>query len=173
MFNQILKEMPAIQQNHQEDTAPAKDFIKNCWIEDQITFHTKKNLKMGKNSRRLELAGKIVFFTALVAALTHIVLAYHHFEDETSFVEAVSTFIAISFPALGASLGAIRIHREYSRLERQSADMVEQLKGLKHKCDEIVTQHEFAEFLVKTQEKMLRDVQGWLSLMDLINLDVN
>ena len=173
MFNQILKEMPAIHQNRHEDTGPAKDFIKNCWIEDQMRFHAKKQVKMGAYSKRLELTGKIVFFTALVAALTHIVLAYHHFENETSLVESVSTFIAISFPALGASLGAIRIHREYSRLERQSADMVEQLKALKHKCDEISSQQGFAEFLVKAQEKMLHDVQGWLSLMDINNLDVS
>jgi hypothetical protein len=171
MFNQIVQDMPALHHRQQTDIPADLEFIKMCWIEDQMTFHAKKAVRTGKKGRRIERAGKIVFFAALFAALTHIVLAYYHFEKETPLVETIATFIAISFPALGASLGAIRIHREYSRLEHQSADMVKQLEWLKREYDEISTQHEFSAFLVKTQEKMLRDVQGWLTLMELIILE--
>lgn len=171
MFNQVITDLPALRHHQNTDTNAGVEFIKLCWIEDQMAFHAKKAVRTGKTGRRLERSGKIVFFAALFAALAHIVLTYFHIESEMSWAETIATFVAISFPALGASLGAIRIHREYSRLEHQSADMVKQLEWLKHECDEISTGHEFSAFLVKTQEKMLRDVQGWLTLMELIILD--
>ena len=171
MFNEIIKDLPALPVYKHADTRAGAGFIKTCWIEDQLSFHKSKEIRTGKKGRRLELAGKIVFFTALVSALTHILLAINQHEGKPSLAAAITTFIAISFPAVGASLGAIRIHREYSRLEKQSAEMVHHLEILKEESEDISSQQEFSKFLVRIQEKMLRDVQGWHTLMELIKIE--
>ena len=171
VFNEIIMDLPDVPVYKDSETSVCVDYIKNFWIEDQLNYHKKKIDLSGSKGGRLEQAGKIVFFGALIAAFIHVLLIFTGIEGSVAIASAITIFVAISMPALGASLGAIRIHREYSRLEKQSQRMVHLLEALNNEIHEIESREEFMKFLVKTQEIMLRDVQGWLTLMELSKIE--
>ena len=168
VFNEIIKNLQGIPVYKQAETKTGVDYIKEYWIQDQEKYHIKKIKLVAKKGWQLKIVGEIIFFMALVSTFIHILLVLTGFEEKAFWTTDLLVFIAISFPALTASLSAIRIHREYSRIEQQSIRMVRSLKTLKKECNNIKTMHELSKFMEDVQTRMLRDVENWHHLMDMI-----
>jgi hypothetical protein len=168
VFNEIIKNLQDIPVYKQAETKTGVDYIKEYWILDQEKYHIEKIKIVAKKGKQLKIIGEVIFFMALASAFIHILLVLNGFERKALWTTDLLIFIAISFPALTASLSAIRIHREYSRIEQQSIRMVRSLKTLKKECNNIRTMHELSKFMVDVQTRMLRDVENWHHLMDMI-----
>jgi hypothetical protein len=77
---------------------------------------------------------------------------------------------AIILPAVGAAIGGIRTHREYSRIWKRSSNMVFVLNDLKPLFNEVKTPENLQYLLRQTEELMLRETQDWLMMMRFIDL---
>jgi hypothetical protein len=146
-------------------------FVKKAWIEDQITYHEAKARRTERLSRRIELGGLIVFSLALTAPLLHLVLfnpinvlgaAVGPGGEE--FFGGVLTLCALVLPAIGAALGGIRTHREYSRLAKRSEDMVAGLQNLHDSLERVRTPKQLDTVIREAEQLMLSEVQDWVSL---------
>ena len=131
----------------------------------QIIFQQKKSKISGLKSKRLELFGKIVFSLAVIAAGLHTALYLTGYEFEVEWISVYIIFAAIALPTFGSSLGAIRTHREYSRLAKRSENMADALEELLQEHDKVDSMNDLKRLVDQTQELMLREAQDWLGLM--------
>ena len=146
-------------------------FIQRNWIADQITYHQGKAKDAGRRSRWLERGGVAIFVLALVAAACHLALTWGVHGPHDSLAHKALTFLAVVLPAVGASCGGIRTHREYSRLEKRSEAMVDELTDLQESFAEVSTTEDFEIRLTETEELMLHETQDWLMLMGTMKLE--
>ncbi len=146
------------------------EFVRRHWIEDQISFHEKRSQQFARRSRRLEWAGETIFVIALVTAALHLVLFDPVTLVHSDLLERTITFLAIALPAAGAAIGGIRTHREYSRLEKRSRNMVIVLKDLNRRFAFVESPAELEGLLRETEVAMLRENQDWLMLMRFVEL---
>jgi hypothetical protein len=165
IFDQILSQLPEIQKCSEIDYKSSESFIKNRWITTQIEFQKTKFRQSSLKSRRIELLGKIVFALAVIAAGVHTALYVTGYEFEMEWISVYVVFAAIALPTFGSSLGAIRTHREYSRLAKRSENMSDSLDELLEDFDKIKSLNELKTLVDKTHELMLREAQDWLGLM--------
>jgi hypothetical protein len=146
-------------------------FIQRNWIDDQIDYHENNSRRAGCKSRLLERGGIAIFVVALATAACHVVLTWSRAYTGGAWLHSTLCLAALVLPAVGASLGGIRSHREYSRMEKRSAGMVEQLTELKDDFAEVDTPEAFELLLAETEELMLREAQDWLLLMGTARLE--
>jgi len=78
---------------------------------------------------------------------------------------------AISLPAFGASIGAIRNHREYSRIGKRSENIYNLLKELLEECDNVKSMDDLTSILNKLKEEILHESQDWLMLMKFVKVE--
>lgn len=171
VFHELWNRLPLMQGCAGASCMPLVNYIRAAWIQDQIRFHDKKAKTSGTNSRRLEKSGRIVFFIALAAIFSHIVLLCVFRHLQVSFLEKILTFVALVLPAAGAAIGGIRTHREYSRLEKRSCNMAAVLSDLDGRFAQVIRGDELEALLRETDELMLRETQDWLMLMRLVKLE--
>ncbi|MEW6207446.1 MAG: hypothetical protein AB1631_03710 [Acidobacteriota bacterium] len=145
-------------------------FIRRRWIRDQIKYHRAKWKRAERISHILERTGHAVFALALVAALLHILLGLQH-RWHLEGLEKTLTFLAIALPALGASLGGIRAHREYSRLAKRSRNMTANLKRLNTRLATVRDFEELRYLLRETEELMMEEAQDWMMTMSFAKLE--
>ncbi|NUN08628.1 MAG: hypothetical protein HUU54_05570 [Ignavibacteriaceae bacterium] len=148
-----------------------KYFITEGWLNNQIEYHGKNAIKLSKRNHDFEWYGWIIFGTALILAFSHLILSAFDLGEGFEVYYEIVPFLAISLPAFGASVGAIRNHREYARLSRRSKNMCQTLEYLKDECSKIKTNDELKLWLKKAEKIMLRESQDWLMLMKYIKLD--
>lgn len=144
-------------------------FIDRAWIQEQTEYHQGKRKHAKLRNEVLEYAGFGVFLSAVIAAGWHFLLALssataHGFEHQAL------TFVALVFPALGASIGGLRAHREYSRIAKRSDSMVKELTALQRESEEVDSPGALERFLAETEALMLREAKEWLSLMSTVRL---
>jgi hypothetical protein len=171
VFAEVVGRMPASLGCAEDACRSETSFIRDVWIGGQITFHERKARKNRRLSRRVEVGGLIVFGLALVAPLLHLLLfkPLDLVGDLTGAGDgesygAVLTFCALVLPAVGAALGGIRTHREYSRLARRSEDMIVALQNLSSGFERVRTPKQLEAVVRETEALMLLEVQDWLSL---------
>lgn len=171
VFAEIWDRMPAMTGCAEDACEVASSFIKEAWVGDQIKYHEGKAARSERLSRRMELGGLVVFGLALTAPILHLVLfkplglleeVVGHGGEE--FLGALLTAGALVLPAVGAALGGIRTHREYSRLAKRSEDMVAVLQNLYDSFERVRTPKQLETVARETEELMLSEVQDWLSL---------
>ena len=166
-FNEIWQRLPVMKGCDSKLFPQLKEFIRQRWIEKQIEYHNIKSGKSRNKSRRLERGGLVIFSLALLAAALH--LAFYFLGNE--WLEAPITFAAIVLPAVGAAIGGIRTHREYSRLAKRSENMVQSLTELKDNLDRATSTGEFEALLREIEQLMLIETQDWLMLMRFAKLE--
>ena len=144
-----------------------KPFVRARWIEDQMRFHANKAAVSGRTNRRLERWCAVVFMLALLAAGSHLgfLLA-----GPPKPLEILLTFLAVILPAIGAGLGGLRSHREYSRIEKRSANMHLVLDDLLDQLDHTESKEEFSRLMAEAGDLMLQETQDWLMLMKFAEL---
>ena len=166
-FNEIWGRLPTMKGCQGQCCTAFVEFARKRWIKDQIGFHEKKAESSERISRRLEQSGIVVFGLAVVAAALHLILLALHVE----WLERPLTFAAISLPAVGAAIGGIRTHREYSRLAKRSKNMAMNLKALDERFSSINEPEALESLLRETEELMLLETQDWLMLMRFAKLE--
>ena len=171
-FNEIWNRLPKMKGCHGESCRPLIDFIRKSWVQDQIEYHEWRSEKVGKISHALERSGIVIFVLAVVAAFSHVILSFmgHHLIN-VEWIEHSLTFAAIALPATGAAIGGIRLHREYTRLEKRSKNMITILKQLDERLSRTVKPEDFESLLREMEELMLRETQDWLMLMKFTELE--
>ncbi|GEM_PF-2116434 len=145
-------------------------FIRRRWIRDQIKYHRMKWKRAERISHLLERTGHAIFATAIVAALVHILLGLQH-RWHAEGLEKALTFLAIALPAVGASIGGIRAHREYSRLAKRSRNMTANLKRLNLRLTSVSDFEELHYLLRETEELMMEETQDWMMTMSFAKLE--
>lgn len=152
-----------------------REFIRVRWIQDQLWFHRKKKETSEQKARALERYGNVAFFSALVAAGLHLIALvlswWFQWASHAAWFENGLIFVAIVAPAVGAAMGGIRIHREFSRLEKRSANMEGILGDLEDRVGRCETPRELEMLLRETEHLMLRETQDWLMLMKFVILE--
>jgi hypothetical protein len=132
-----------------------KQFLSEAWIQDQIHFHEATSQRHLARHHRMTIASYILFGLTIVVIILHVVGAGpEYFED-------VFAFLAITLPAVAASIAAIRTHRDYLRNSMRSAEMVRHLKELKDRMARARDRDEFFEVIKETEETMLHENEDW------------
>lgn len=170
-FNEIWDRLPPMTGCADASCAPAAGFIREVWIKAQMDFHELKAEKSERLSRRLETAGFMIFGIALAAPALHLLLfkpvelLHGVIGEETKHaLEDALVFSALALPAIGAAIGGIRMHREYSRLAKRSEDMLSALTNLYDTYDRARTPETLEAIVRQTELLMLSEVEDWLTL---------
>jgi hypothetical protein len=168
-FDEIWSSLPKMKGCRDENCRNLIEYIHTHWIKDQMAHHRKKYTSVKKISRILEWSGLAIFFTAMAAAASHLIFYPGH-EFQSTGLESLLIFSAIVLPAVGAAIGGIRSHREYSRMEKRNKNMEVVLSDLDERFLSIATPEALESSLRETEELMLRETQDWLMLMRFVDL---
>jgi hypothetical protein len=164
-FDEILARAGEAETEDRGACAACVSFVRARWIGPQIGFHAAKAEKAGRLSRLLEKAGWATFLAAVGAAAWHLVSFIFGHRGILPALEKPAVFLAIVLPALGAAIGGVRSHREYSRLEKRSQYMAEALRELDQRFDAVADFSGLEALLRETEQLMLQETQDWLMLM--------
>jgi hypothetical protein len=170
IFDEVWNRLPRMTGCKGELCQSLVEFIRVNWIQDQIEFHRDKATKVGIMSRIFERAGMTVFFIALAVAVAHLAVSWLGHDFHSVELEKTMTLLAIVLPAVGAAIGGVRSHREYSRVEKRSENMEHILSELDESFSHVRTPEHLAKLLWETEELMLRETQDWLMLMRFVEL---
>ncbi len=132
-----------------------KYFTCEAWVEDQIRYHHSTRKRHYRRHYRMSAASYVMFGLTICAALLHIFNAGPHSLDN------LYAFLAIVFPAIAASITAIRTHRDYLRNSMRSTEMARHLEELKGKMIGARDYNSFLETLKEAEETMLHENEDW------------
>lgn len=166
VFDEIWDRLPPLAGCSQGECLILNPYVREVWIERQVSFHTGKEKREGRARRRLARAGEIVLPTTIAAAALHLLLLPVSVES----ADNVLAFIALLFPAVAASLAGMEAHREHLRLEKRSANMAPQLERLNRQMASATDPERFETLLRQVDEIMLRETQDWLMLMRYVEI---
>lgn len=170
-FDEINRRAGEPEPGERGSCAACVSFLRSRWIGAQIAFHTAKAEKAGRLSRILEKAGRWVFLAAIAVAAGHLgFFAFGH-GGILSLLEKPLVFLAITLPAAGAALGAVRTHREYSRLESRSRRMAEALRALDGRIAAAADFAELEPFMREAEGLILQENLDWQLLMAFVRLE--
>lgn len=130
-------------------------FLCKAWIEDQIRYHGGVSERHYRRHHRMVVASYVLFALTICVALLHILKVGPH-AAENAFA-----FMAIVFPAIGASIAAIRTHRDYLRNSMRATEMVRHLQELRDEMMKVQDCGSFLGLLKGTEETMLRENEDW------------
>ncbi len=136
-----------------------RHFLCEGWVEDQILYHDSIHKRHHRRHQRMALASYVLFGLTICVALLHVLDIGSH------FLETVFAFMAVIFPAVAASITAIRTHRDYLRNSMRSEEMARHLKELKGKMDKAQDLAEFFTLVKETEETMLHENEDWRVVM--------
>lgn len=146
------------------------DFIEDAWVRDQLDFHQSKWRKEHRWGHRLERWGARVFWLALAGALIHWAMHTWHLDVGGPHLSNGLTLGALALPFLGATLGALRNHREFKRHELRSRRMARTLNEL-IRSFELLTPNKVQYLLAKMEAASLAEAESWMQLMDAVTLE--
>jgi hypothetical protein len=171
VFSEIWDRLPHMEFSESSKCSELGAYVRSALIQDQIKYHSDMAAKRSKMSHVLGTTGKVLFVAALVVAFGHILLSSSTPAVHESLLDGSLAYLAVTLPAIGAAVGGIRSHREYSRLAKRSQNMVEALKDIELRFESLGERHELETLLRETEDLMLRDTQDWLMLMKFVKLE--
>ena len=163
-FDEIWKGLPSMQGCHENLLENCSEYVRVYWIEDQIRYNNNKSFRSGKKNKFFENAGLTIFFIAVFVALLH------SLNPIINIAEDILLAIVIILPAMGAAAGGIRAHREYSRIEKRSRNMVQPLEEFKEALETMDDTRKFEITLRNIEKLMLDETQDWLMIMRFVDL---
>lgn len=132
-----------------------KRFVCEAWIEDQIRYHEGTSQRHLVRHQRMTTASYILFGLTIGVVLVRVL------NVGPQFIKTAFAFMAVVFPALAASITAVRTHRDYLRNSMRSAEMVLHLKEYKDKMSRAQNRDEFLALVKETEEAMLHENEDW------------
>lgn len=132
-----------------------KCFISKAWIEDQIRYHASSRIQYYRWHHILGIVSNVLYTLTICAVLLHITII------GSDLIGHFLAFSAVVFPAVAASISAIRTHRDYLRNSMRSAEMAHHLKEIKSKMIIAKDYNNFVELMNETEETMLYENEDW------------
>jgi hypothetical protein len=171
-FHEIWNGLPSLTSCQGGSCTPYSEYVEEMWIRKQIKYHRDTSIDNRRLGRRLELGGIAIFSVAMIAAFVHFgAFLPGRVLLSSTWGKAIS-LAAIVLPAAGAAIGGIRSHREYSRIEKRSSNMVQVLSDLLSAFRKSSNVEDLVTLLRQTEELMLRETQDWLMFMRFTDLKV-
>ena len=93
--------------------------------------------------------------------LTIVVVLFYIAGIGPRWLETIFAFLAVVFPAVAASITAIRTHRDYLRNSMRSAEMARHLQELDNKLGQVQDYHGFLGLVKEIEETMLHENEDW------------
>ncbi len=159
-LEEILNRIPTQKWNINEYLPELKEFIKNVMITGQIDYHLKRKEKLLRRNKTLERIGELIFYSAIIIAIVHIVLTIDFLLLDNILILAV-----LLLPALGATIAAIRTHRDYKKIANDSMIMVYNLNRIMQELEKPLTSIRLHALIKKTEELMREETDDWLLLI--------
>ncbi|HUU37296.1 MAG TPA: SLATT domain-containing protein [Candidatus Desulfaltia sp.] len=154
-FMSFWRGLPRLKPFGRADFARLRSFILDAWIEDQIRYHQGTAGRHRRRHRRLARIGNVLFGLTFAAAFLHFIGL------GGEFLGRLLLFLAIVSPAVAASLGAVRTHREYLRNAQRSQEMARHLQELKARMKEAQDLESFLPLVQEAEEVMLQENADW------------
>jgi hypothetical protein len=132
-----------------------KTFLGEAWLEDQIRYYEKTSQRHRRRHRRMTAASYILFGLTIAVVIARVLAS-----EPPLFIAAL-TFLAVIFPAVAASVTAIKTHRDYLRTSLRAAEMARHLHDLKDKMEKLSDYRGFAGLVKETEETMLHENEDW------------
>jgi hypothetical protein len=158
-FSSVWYQRPRFQDWSPSALEGLRGFLCEAWIEDQIRYHDSTSKRHYRRHQCMTLASYALFGLTICAVIFHIVSFGSH------LVETIFAFMAVVFPAVAASITAIRTHRDYFRSSMRSAEMVHHLKELKDRMMQAQDYDSLRTLLRETEETMLHENEDWRVLI--------
>jgi len=174
VFDEIWNRLPKLAWCDGASCTQLNQYVSAVWLQGQLEFHKRKRDREARIGNLLVRIGKSLLPVTIFAAAFHVAWSFlpskiHHWH----WPHDVLTFIAIAFPAFGASIAGMRAHREYLRLEMRSRSMIHQLEYLNRRLASTTDPKAFAMLLLQVDELMLRETQDWLMLMRYVEVEAS
>jgi len=159
-LEEIINKIPVSGRELNEYLQDLKKLIKNIWIENQIEYHRRRGNKLLTISNVMERLGELIFYSAIIIAAIHIVI-----NTNSLILDNIMILAALLLPALGATIAAIRTHRDYKKIANDSMIMVYNLQQLSKYLDKHLTSSKLIGLIRKTEKLMREDTEDWLLLI--------
>jgi hypothetical protein len=166
ILEHILSKLPQIKSNQSISLQVIKDYIREIWINSQIEYHKGRIKKMRIKNKTLETLGELIFYLAILIAVIHVFFTIHF--------QILDNFLILSvllLPALGATITAIKTHRDYKKILSESTIILNDLENLHYKFSKTLTQNQLKLLIEKTEKVMRRETEEWLEFLALKELE--
>ena len=154
-FSSVWRLKPPVPASDSSTFEGMKRFVCEAWIEDQIRYHEGTSQRHLVRHQRMTTASYILFGLTIGVVLVRVL------NVGPQFMKTAFAFMAVIFPALAASITAVRTHRDYLRNSMRSAEMVLHLKEYKDKMSRAQNRDEFLGLVKETEETMLHENEDW------------
>ncbi|HEY4278963.1 MAG TPA: hypothetical protein VGM91_12115 [Conexibacter sp.] len=144
------------------------DFLLRGWIEEQISYHERAAVRLRRARSRVTAAVLALFAVTVAVGVLH---AFEAGGEESSWGEWF-TFLALSLPAVGGALCAIRDQRQYRIHEERSDRVAARLRQLR---DELKCQSDLAtvkRLSSQVQAAIDAEKQDWLGVSEFQDLEL-
>ena len=154
-FSSVWSQRPRFKGSDSSTFEGLRHFLCEAWLEDQVRYHDGTSKRHYQRHIRMGRASYVMFGLTICAVLLHIMDIGSH------LLGSILAFMAIVFPAIGASITAIRTHRDYLRNSMRSTEMVRHLKELKGEMMLVQDRDNLLRLLRETEETMLHENEDW------------
>jgi len=185
-FQEIWENYPIQSGCKQQTLDKTKAYINYVWLQDQYNYHKSKidepqeqadfKIKAKKArfmNKRLEVYGLLIFFVAMLAAALHSIPHFVGVDLHVKWFDNFLVFLGITLPGLGAALGGYRAHKDYARTIKNSENMLMVIPILQRSLRDASNEQQVTNMLHTTEDVMLQETQGWLSQMNMIELEAS
>lgn len=138
----------------------SKKFLLDAWVDDQLSFYRKKFEANENKTKKLDIAGYLLFLMTLVAAFMHATGLEERLPEVIASPNYL-TFIGIVFPMVGALLVGFQVHREYKRNAERYRQMIGPLYSISQQMRLAESDEALASLLEKANDLMLKENQDW------------
>ncbi len=142
-----------------------RDFIREQWVDNQCDYHRNNIGKRDAEDRKLHNFGNIVFyFTLFITFLNFLLMFVLDICGYNLECLKIFTFISLVFPAIGASLNAIRTQLDCRRMIQHSRSVEISLTALSRQLRNVGSDNELDKVLHEIENVMMSECQQWYAL---------
>ncbi len=175
-LDEILYAIPAFKRPAGQDADAYGEYIKTCWIVDQLNYHRDKAKTNQRNNHIFKQLGLWLFGLAIAVTCAHLAISMTNiygqlFGHWVHMAEKVISVIAVTLPAAAAAMNGYRLLMEFSRIASRSSVMADHLSTLNDQYQSVKTHEELESMLLAAKSLMLTESQDWVRLMSFAELE--
>ena len=156
----ILSKIPKTNINPPNTVQFIKDYIRQVWINSQIDYHKRRIKKIRNKNEVLKLLGEVFFYLAILITVIHII-----FPIDLQILDNILILSVLLLPALGATITAIKSHRDYKKIITDSTIILNELENLDYEFKKTLTQNQLNILIGRAEKIMRRESEEWLALL--------
>ncbi len=160
VLEHILSQIPELKSFTDSNIQIFKNYIRKVWIKSQIDYHRQRIKDAWNKNEKLEFWGETIFYLAVIIAVIHVL-----FTIELHEVERILVFAVLLLPALGATTGAIKTHRDYKKIITDSTIILNELENLDYEFGKPLSKHNLHKLIRKAEKIMRSESEDWLTLL--------